>query len=141
MKSKARATGNGMHGMNWLRPEKRLAIYLRDGLACCYCGASVETETKLTLDHLTPRSRGGSNQATNLVTACVRCNSSRGTRSWRAFAGAVATYINHGVTAAEITTHIAARRKSPISVDEARALIARRGGFTAALRTPGGLGR
>jgi 5-methylcytosine-specific restriction endonuclease McrA len=26
-------------GMNWIRPEKRLAIYLRDGLACCYCAA------------------------------------------------------------------------------------------------------
>ncbi|KKK72946.1 hypothetical protein LCGC14_2898780, partial [marine sediment metagenome] len=34
-------------GMNWIRPEKRLAIYLRDGLACCYCGATVEDGTKL----------------------------------------------------------------------------------------------
>ena len=30
------------HGMNWLPKARRLAIYLRDGLACAYCGASVE---------------------------------------------------------------------------------------------------
>lgn len=31
-------------GMNWIRKDKRLAIYMRDGMACVYCG--------LTLDHL-----------------------------------------------------------------------------------------
>ena len=51
----------GGQGMNWLRPEKRLAIYLRDGLACCYCGSGVEDGVKLTLDHLTPHSQGGTN--------------------------------------------------------------------------------
>lgn len=25
-------------GMNWCRPATRLAIYLRDGMACTYCG-------------------------------------------------------------------------------------------------------
>src|SRR5438128_11454104 len=33
-------------GMNWIRPEKRLALYLRDGLACCYCGEAVEDGAK-----------------------------------------------------------------------------------------------
>jgi len=37
-------------GMNWIRKEKRLAIYLRDGLACGYCGQSIEDGAKLTLD-------------------------------------------------------------------------------------------
>lgn len=66
--------GNGGQGHNWIRPEKRLAIYRRDGLACVYCRRS---GLALTLDHLTPRSQGGTNDATNLVTACVRCNSRR----------------------------------------------------------------
>ena len=63
---------NGGQGMNWIRKEKRLAIYLRDGLACCFCGEGVEDGAKLTLDHLTPHSHGGTNGAENLATACHR---------------------------------------------------------------------
>jgi hypothetical protein len=35
-------------GMNWISQHKRLAIYLRDGLACCYCGDSIMEDAKLT---------------------------------------------------------------------------------------------
>jgi hypothetical protein len=119
--------------MNWIRPEKRLAIYLRDGLACCWCGAAVEDGTKITLDHLTAHSAGGSNESSNLVTACHRCNSARGNRSVRVFAGRVAGYLNHGVTAATILSHIRQTTAQPVDVAAARELISRRGGFTAAL--------
>lgn len=57
-------------GMNWIRKEKRLAIYMRDGGRCAYC----ESTEQLTLDHLR---HSGSNDATNLVTACFSCNSSK----------------------------------------------------------------
>jgi len=73
-------------GMNWIRPEKRLAIYLRDGMACCWCGTSVETEgTILTLDHCRPRCKGGGNEASNLITACKACNSARGSKTLKDF--------------------------------------------------------
>lgn len=121
-------------GMNWIRPEKRLAIYLRDGLACCYCGSTVEQGTRLTLDHLRPYASGGSNLPTNLVTCCGKCNSSRGKRSWRGFAATVAAYINHGVTAAQIVAHVETTRQRSLNVAAARALMAQRGGFTAALQ-------
>ena len=122
-------------GMNWLRPEKRLAIYLRDGMACCYCGGSVESGERLTLDHITPHSRGGSNEATNLVTCCHRCNSSRGNRDWRAFAETVAAYLNHGVQGAAIIAHIETTTQRPLDVSGAKQIIARRGGFTAAVQS------
>jgi 5-methylcytosine-specific restriction endonuclease McrA len=65
-------------GMNWISQHKRLAIYLRDGLACCYCGAKVTEGTKLTLDHVVPYSEGGVLvDQKNLVTACHTCNSRR----------------------------------------------------------------
>jgi len=121
-------------GMNWIRREKRLAIYLRDGMACCYCGEGVENGAQLTLDHLTPASRGGSNAASNLVTACKRCNSARGARSWRRFAAAVAEYLNHDVSAEDIVRHVENCRRRRLDVRAAKALIARRGGFSAALR-------
>src|SRR3990167_4136458 len=96
----ARARGE-WQGMNWIRQEKRLAIYLRDGMSCAWCGHSVEEGASLSLDHLAPHSKGGSNHESNLVTSCERCNKSRGARSVKAFAVAVAEYINHGVSAVE----------------------------------------
>ena len=121
--------------MNWIRPAKRLAIYLRDGLACCYCGQAVEDGVKLTLDHLRPYTSGGTNKETNLVTCCSFCNSSRGSRSWKAFAASVAGYVNHGVTAAEVVAHIETTRYRKLDSKATSELIAARGGFTEALRT------
>jgi len=120
-------------GMNWIRPEKRLAIYLRDGLACVWCGATVEDD-RLTLDHLKPHSHGGSNEATNLVTCCHRCNSSRGNRTVNTFAAVVAAYLDHGVRPASILIHIARCTKRAVDVKTAKDLMARRGGFVKALK-------
>ena len=113
-------------GMNWCRPGTRLAIYLRDGMACAWCGATVEDGARLTLDHVRPHSAGGSNAPKNLVTACHRCNSSRGTRSVPAFAEAVASYLNHGADAAAIVRHVRACTRRLLPREEARTLISRR---------------
>ena len=76
------------NGSRWLRPEKRLAIYIRDGFQCAYCGRSLKgaTPAEVTLDHLLPRVAGGGNEATNLITACRACNSSRQDKPWIDFA-------------------------------------------------------
>ena len=80
--AKAQIKGKGRkkgQGSKWIRPEKRLAIYLRDGCACAYCGATVESANKpLSLDHLIPCSKGGGNHEGNLITCCLKCNSRRG---------------------------------------------------------------
>jgi hypothetical protein len=112
------------NGSKWIRPEKRLAIYLRDGMACTYCGAAIEDGTQLSLDHVRPHSLGGGNDAKNLVTCCSRCNSSRGNRPVTEFAVAVATYLNHGVTAAEILRHVHNCTRRVLSIGEAKTLIA-----------------
>ena len=121
-------------GMKWIRSDKRLAIYLRDGLACCYCGASVEEATRLTLDHLRPYSLGGGNKENNLVTCCLRCNSVRGNRPWRKFVEHVAAYLDCDVDAAEIRRHIINTRNRKLDRDAAKEMIERRGGFVAALK-------
>lgn len=122
-------------GMNWIRPVKRLAIYLRDGLACAWCGAGIETGVQLSLDHLKPHSKGGSNHEGNLVTCCKHCNDSRGARGQKVFAGAVAAYVNHGVKADDILGHIktTSRRSLKPFLQQAHDLIEQRGGFTKAL--------
>lgn len=40
---------------------------------CAYCGS----EENLTLDHVKPRSQGGSHYANNVVCCCQRCNASK----------------------------------------------------------------
>jgi hypothetical protein len=130
----ARERGN-WQGMNWIRQDKRLAIYLRDNLACAYCGEGVEQGAKLTLDHVRPHACGGSNHESNLVTCCSTCNSSRGKRSVREFAAGVAEYRNHGLTAAEIIARVErlTRRSLKQYREQAKAMIADRGSCAAAV--------
>ena len=121
---------NAYQGSKWCRREKRLALYLRDGLACVWCGQAVEDGAQLTLDHITPHCHGGTNDATNLITACKRCNSSRAARGIETFAEAVAAYLNHGVTPEQILAHIATTRQRPYDTKAARGIIAQRGGWS-----------
>ena len=51
----------------------RKRIFKRDNYECCYCGS----KRNLTIDHVIPKSRGGSNYWDNLVTSCGRCNSNK----------------------------------------------------------------
>lgn len=57
--------------------RKRLRIYERDGYECLTCGARKD----LTIDHVRPQSKGGSNEDSNLQTLCRSCNCSKGART------------------------------------------------------------
>jgi DNA-directed RNA polymerase subunit RPC12/RpoP len=48
-------------------------LFRRDHYMCAYCGG-IFKELQLTRDHIIPRSRGGDDKWTNVVTACERCN-------------------------------------------------------------------
>jgi len=61
---------------NEARKISRRAVFARDGYACQYCGAT----SHLTLDHVTPRCRGGSSSWDNVVTCCSPCNLRKGDR-------------------------------------------------------------
>jgi 5-methylcytosine-specific restriction endonuclease McrA len=56
------------------RPQMRLTrreIFIRDRYTCQYCG---KVTRDLTIDHVVPRHRGGSQSWDNLVSACRSCN-------------------------------------------------------------------
>lgn len=113
-------------GMNWIRQEKRLAIYLRDGCACVWCGKGIEQQITLSLDHIKVAKHGGGNEASNLVTCCIDCNTSRGAKSAAVFAKIAAVRTKTPV--AVIQQRIAGRSKDlKPHLDEAKKLTARRG--------------
>ncbi|HUL58363.1 MAG TPA: HNH endonuclease [Anaeromyxobacteraceae bacterium] len=58
----------------------RFNIYARDENTCQYCGRK-HRRTELNLDHVVPRSRGGSTTWENVVCSCVACNLRKGGRT------------------------------------------------------------
>lgn len=58
------------------KPTKA-AIYRRDNHTCQYCGST----RNLTIDHVIPRCRGGSDQWENLTIACNTCNTRKGSKT------------------------------------------------------------
>ena len=64
------------------RPRVRLTkreILRRDNYVCQYCGTNLSS--RLTIDHVVPRHRGGEHSWSNLVTACELCNLKKGWRT------------------------------------------------------------
>ena len=57
-------------------PLSRRAVFTRDGSTCVYCGGSATS-----IDHVVPRSRGGTHTWDNVVAACRRCNHTKADRS------------------------------------------------------------
>lgn len=81
---------------SWISRADRLAIYERDGWTCQLCTELVDPNVDVlddwapTLDHIIPRSHGGSDEHENLRLAHRWCNSVRGDDSYYTIADLVA---------------------------------------------------
>lgn len=86
------ANAKNNQGSKWISKVVRLAIYIRDGFECQYCGRDLRNcpACEVTLDHLDPRSTElcpiKRRNPRRLVTACRSCNSSRQDKVWFTFA-------------------------------------------------------
>ena len=98
----------------WIAKSRRVAIYLRDGYRCGYCRADLSTCAAhlRSLDHLTPRERGGTDESANLILACLSCNSTRQSTPWHRFATARAV------------RRIQSVRRRVLDIPRARAILA-----------------
>lgn len=67
---KASAPGDGVTSRQW---ASQIAPY---GGRCAYCDAVTSVSV---MEHMVPLSRGGAHDVTNVVPACRRCNSKKGT--------------------------------------------------------------
>ena len=69
---------------HWITDRRRFALYKRDKYKCHLCGKKTNINGHYldnnypTLDHLVPRSKGGSDEDYNLATCCRECNTLRG---------------------------------------------------------------
>lgn len=58
-------------------PKARFFVLKRDGFQCQYCGKKAP-EVELRVDHRLPVAHNGTNDFSNLVTACHPCNAGKG---------------------------------------------------------------
>lgn len=58
----------------------RFEVFKRDSFKCQYCGAEAPSVV-LQVDHIHPVAKGGTNEITNLVTACQPCNAGKRDRT------------------------------------------------------------
>ena len=63
-----------------IRPKLWWDILARDNWTCVSCGRSAKTGIILNIDHIVPRSRGGTNDRSNLQTLCWKCNIGKSNR-------------------------------------------------------------
>jgi 5-methylcytosine-specific restriction endonuclease McrA len=56
------------------RKITRRAVFARDEWTCQYCGS----RSNLTVDHVIPKSKGGSSSWDNIVASCAPCNRRKG---------------------------------------------------------------
>lgn len=63
--------------MAWEWDLVRAFLLIRQGWKCEYCDRPLHLKT-ITIDHMVPQSKGGTDHLVNLVAACRSCNSSKG---------------------------------------------------------------
>ena len=63
--------------------QLRSYVFHRDGRKCAYCGNA--RAERYELDHVMPKSRGGTDRVSNLVVSCQDCNIAKGNLSVKEF--------------------------------------------------------
>jgi 5-methylcytosine-specific restriction endonuclease McrA len=56
-------------------PFSKKNVMVRDGFKCAYCGTD---KTRLTIDHILPKAKGGKSSFENCVASCKPCNTRKG---------------------------------------------------------------
>lgn len=112
-------------GSKWCRPSTRLAIYLRDGFCCAYCGDAADEGAVLTLDHILACELGGGNEPENLITACLSCNSAKRDLTMRAW---FAMLRDRGIDTSAMAATIRRQARRQLDRAEGRRLAAMRKG-------------
>ena len=60
-----------------VNPQVKLNVIRRDNFKCIYCGTGGSQKNFLTVDHVLPLSKGGTNVQTNIACCCRECNAKK----------------------------------------------------------------
>mgnify|MGYP001596001954 FL=1 len=71
----------GKSGSSRKRKKKRLLFNKLKIKQCCFCKKTLTFRTS-TLEHVIPKSQGGTNEIKNLKISCAPCNNARGTKNF-----------------------------------------------------------
>lgn len=55
----------------------RMAVWLKSGGRCAYCGCEIPFRARWHVEHVIPKSRNGENSLSNYEVSCVNCNSKK----------------------------------------------------------------
>ena len=66
--------------------DQRVRVLKRDSYTCAYCGLDANQ-----VDHIIPRSAGGTHDLDNLVACCKQCNTRKGSKNEAVFLGKQST--------------------------------------------------
>ena len=76
-------------------------LFVAQNGRCCWCSLSMDRTGKggrgITLDHILPRAKGGTDDEVNLTAACRLCNAARGDMDVSVFAAARAGHAGRGL--------------------------------------------
>lgn len=114
-------------GLSTFRQKLLEQIIAECGDACHYCRkqtrlnftTSVNAPDHATLDHVVPKSKGGTNDRSNLVLACNACNNAKSDRSYDDF----------------VERPYRLRRPPAVTVEKSRAIKACKGTLAAAINS------
>lgn len=83
--SKANTTARHYGQPDHLLPVQVEQLFDQHGWSCYYCGTQSTDTSVMTLDHVVPFARGGTNTIQNCVPACASCNTSKCDRTEQEF--------------------------------------------------------
>ena len=72
-----------------IRKNVREEVWKKTHGYCSYCGTKFKP-WEFCIEHMTPLSRGGTNEIENLVPSCIECNSIKGSKTLEEFRERVA---------------------------------------------------
>jgi len=67
--------------------SRRQSVYIRDRGICFYCNKEIKEDIDVEIDHIIPLSRGGSDNYSNLILSCRKCNQKKLDKTSMEFCG------------------------------------------------------
>lgn len=90
------------------KKKVRLNLYTRQGGRCHYCNKSINF-ANMTIDHRTPKSKGGTDDPDNLCLACLSCNELKSSQNHYEFTREILKHAERVLKGAAVMEYVRAK--------------------------------